>query len=61
MDEKEYRKQIAELLIKNREMGSYITILETKVNDLESELYFIKRNKLNLSIFLSYNTSYIII
>ena len=45
MDEKEYRKQIAELLVKNREMGSYIKTLEDKVNDLESELYFIKRNK----------------
>ena len=45
MEEKEYRKQIAELLIKNREMGSYIKILETKLNDLESELYFIKRNE----------------
>ena len=45
MDEKEYRKQLAELLIKNQEMGKYIQILENKVNDLESELYFIKRNK----------------
>ena len=45
MDEKEYRKQIAELVIKNQEMGKYIKILETKLNDLESELYFIKRNK----------------
>ena len=26
-------------------MGKYIKILETKLNDLESELYFIKRNK----------------
>ena len=45
MDEKAYRKQLADLLIKNQEMGKYIQILETKVNDLESELYFIKRNK----------------
>ena len=46
MDEKEYRKQLAELLIKNQEMGKYIQTLEAKLNDLETELYFIKRNKL---------------
>ena len=45
MDEKEYRKQIADLLIKNQEMGKYIQTLEAKLNDLESELYFIKRNR----------------
>ena len=45
MDEKAYRKQLADLLIKNQEMGKYIQILETKVNDLESELYFLKRNR----------------
>ena len=45
MDKENYKDKIGKLITELAEKQRYITVLENKVQELETENYFIKRNK----------------